>query len=337
MGGAIKNVAKSAVDLSGARGIGAMKESVKSGGYIGSLAKDTGKAAGKANPFKNIARKKRDERRAREEKSKSALEEQFGKQEAATQKIESLFQNLKDPSATTGDYQQALSGIRDIDISKQTGAAEGDVGFLRNIAQSEGTTAAGQRLLAQQAAMQSGRMNQIQEDIASQRANQLSQMSQFGGAGSGARERLAAQGQSSAIREQQRERQAGEMARLGILSQDEMRKLQVAQSLPGQQLAVGQQELAAQQAQVGSQFQQAQALQGARQFDVAAQQAAQQYKTGGLSGAIQRGAEQQGRMFAAGQLADAIAGQRQKGALEDPGSAFDKMLSPSGTFSIFGS
>ena len=60
-----------------------------------------------------------------------------------------------------------------------------------------------------------------------------------GGLSAGAGERLAATNAAAGLREKQTLRRQGQQAQLGIASQDEQRKLQLAQGLSGQTLALG--------------------------------------------------------------------------------------------------
>lgn len=117
-------------------------------------------------------------------------------------------------------------------------AATGDVGYLRGIGQSDGLTKGGQ------AQMDLARANEL-SDIESGRtassrlgAEQFSNLASTGGASAGSRERLARGLGSQSLREEQAARRQASLNRLGITSQDEATKLDVARALPAQQLAL---------------------------------------------------------------------------------------------------
>lgn len=120
--------------------------------------------------------------------------------------------------------------------------ASGDIGFLRGFAQSKGPSEqAGYLTEGQKLEEQAGLQN-LSRDQAIRQSQAFSNLAQQGGAESGARERLAQSGARQGLTEAQALRQQGAMARLGILSDDEGRKLNVAGALPGQQLNLAQEQ-----------------------------------------------------------------------------------------------
>jgi len=173
--------------------------------------------------------------RQKEEKKKA--EEQAKKAEDNRKKeVDELFKkyspgNIKQTSAikATTIANKLKKGLK---------VADGDVQFLRTFAQSQGPSNQAQSLLQAQELEQKGLMENLYADQSRAQAEQFSNLAQQGGLGAGSRERLSAAGRSAGLREQQDARRGGALARLGILSEDESRKLNVAGALPGQQVGV---------------------------------------------------------------------------------------------------
>ncbi len=151
--------------------------------------------------------------------------------------VDELFKEFSpgDIERTKGLRSRAISG----QLSPGLSRAEGDVGFLRGFARAEGPSSQAQGLLQAQRLEEQTGLEGLSEQAALQQAGQLSSLAQQGGAGAGARERLAAQSQSGQLRESQRQRRSGQLSRAGILSEDEARKLSVAGKLPGQEVGIG--------------------------------------------------------------------------------------------------
>jgi hypothetical protein len=156
--------------------------------------------------------------------------------------ISSLFEDARGPASTGQAFQEASKG-------------------LLSQAQSDDPTQFAERLTAAQRAEEAGRLEQIEGAGATQAASQFGALAQQGGAGPGARERLAAGAGANALRSQQQERRAGALARLGLLSEDEGRKLALEQSLISQG-------------------------QSAREFDVGQATDFEKFRVGGQAGAL---------------------------------------------------
>lgn len=122
--------------------------------------------------------------------------------------------------------------------------ASGDIGFLRGFGQSKGPSDQANYLTQGQRLEEQSGLENLSREQAIRQSQAFSNLAQQGGAEAGARERLASSGMSAGLKEQQALRQQGALARLGILSDDEARKLGVAQSLPGQQLNLAQEQRA---------------------------------------------------------------------------------------------
>lgn len=169
------------------------------------------------------------------EEMKKQREAQERAREERKREIEELFagapQNIK---ATDAVKAQQIAGKLAGDVN----LARGDIDFLRKFSQAKGPSDQANYLLQSQQLEQSGLLEDLSNEQARQQAQQFSSLAQQGGLGAGSRERLAAAGQSNALREAQKARREGSLARLGILSQDEGRKLNVASNLPGQQTAL---------------------------------------------------------------------------------------------------
>lgn len=302
----------------------------KQGGKIASSTKASGGKVSKR--FQGLtgttARKKKKGAAKRDKQTADKKFKSFAKKQAKEGKrIEGLFKKLQDPSTTAGELQTALGQIQKIDVSKFSGQAAADVQNLRNIAQTQGPTALAERLTAQQRAEETGRLEQIETGAAQRGAQAFEGLAQRGGAGAGARERLLASTGAAGLRESQAERRSGALARLGIGSEDEARKLDLLQTLPGQELAVGQFAQGAQQAEAQRQFGQATALQKAQAGDVGRQQQAQQFQAAGQASVGQRNLQQAGQVFGGQQLSDA---QRRRGQQAQSGGAL------ANAFSLFG-
>jgi hypothetical protein len=210
-------------------------------------------------------------------------------------------------------FSDLASGATTVDqVSKDLGIAFDDVQNLRDIAQTEGPTAIAQRLTEQQQLEEVGLIEGIEEGQATQAASAFGGLAQSGGAGPGARERLAASSGAAGLREQQRTRRFGAEQRAGIGSEDEARKLQIAGKLPGLEAGLAGQ------------------VQQARQGDFSNQLAAQK-AAGQVEGARGQFAQQ---TFAAEQLAaaqgDAARAEAQKSLFDLPTPSISGGLFKSG-------
>lgn len=181
------------------------------------------------DPF-DITGTRRGEQRKQLEKLQREDEERRKKE------VEDLFKKY-----SPGDIER----VKDIAAGQVSGKlqgdlnlAGGDIAFLRNFGQSQGPSAQANYLLGAQELEQQGLMEDLTKDQSRMAAQQFDMLAQGGGAQAGSRERLASQIGSAGMMDAQRARREGALARLGILSDDEGRKLQVASSLPGQQLAL---------------------------------------------------------------------------------------------------
>jgi hypothetical protein len=221
---------------------------------------------------------------------------------AEQKKLTDLVKQIKDPEATRPQIAGALRQIKKLDVSGFTGRAQADVQKLREFANSAEPSALANRLLEANKVQQAGRLEDIESGAATQAASAFSNLAQRGGATGGSRERLAASSASQALRESQRERRQGALADLGILSQDEQRKFQAQQALPGQELEVGRFSGQAQEAQQRQQLAEASLLGQASQFDVQQQQAAERARLGGQVELGRAGLKQKGQILAGQEL-----------------------------------
>ena len=280
------------------------------GGFLSGRDKFLKKATGKDA-------KKAEKKRLKKEQEKIEKIRKEGK--AAQKKAEKLISDLKKPGITKKNLASTLNKIQNLDTSALRGTAAGDVQRLRDIATTEGPTKAAEGLLAFQKAQEGERLEGIELESAQRAQSAFEGLAGRGGAGAGARERLAAQTGRQSLAESQRERRAGALSRLGILSEDEQRKLALQQQLPAQQLQLAQAASAEQQAQQQTDLQKAAQLQAARQFDQSAFQQFQQTQAQQLAN-LALGQGQQATQFGAAQvLADA-----QREAARQP-STFDKL------------
>lgn len=255
--------------------------------------KKPGAAAGKGSPKrqksqrqKNIDRLRRDQKRA-------------------AKKVESIFKKFQDPKSTEGDIKKALGQIKKIDVKQFTGRAAGDIQRLRDIATTKGPTEGAKALLAEQRAEQGIAIEEAERGGQERAQSAFEQLAQRGGASAAARERLVGQTGAASLREQQRARRAGAAQRLGIRSEDEARKLQIAGGLSGQEANIGQLSAQAQTAEAAQALAREQARQRAREFDVTGKMRAQELRARGQAGAIQTGSQQQTQFGAAQELAAA--------------------------------
>lgn len=132
--------------------------------------------------------------------------------------------------------------------------AEGDVGYLRGMARTEGPTKIAQTEEEKQKLEEQGQLEGLASQQNTATAQGFSDLASQGGAEVGARERLASTLGSQNLRAQQDIRRQGALSRLGITSGDEERKLALAKDLPGAQLAVGQERRAGLTQDVGAKF-----------------------------------------------------------------------------------
>ena len=184
---------------------------------------------------------------------------------------------------------------------------------IRGIALGEGPSAwaqaRGQELQTQQAQGMSDLAAQSQ----SAQAQARGQMARRGGISSGARERMAMGGAQSNIMNQQRARLGGQQAREGLATEDERRKSQMLQQLPGQEIQ------SAQFGRAGEQFNIQRALQekqAERSYNM------QKYQADSQAWAAQKQAE-------------AIRASKSKGFLEQAGS-FGGAMGGGGAGGMFG-
>lgn len=175
-------------------------------------------------------KKKQDEQNAQTKADQLAAQKQF---------MEDYKNDVNLNSTDDISAQQFAGGQHGINKYKTSlSVANADVGYLRGLAQSSDMTEGAKRQIALQKLQEQSGIEQAKNAQSSQTAQNFSNLAQQGGAGAGARERLFNQAGTQSIREQQAARRSGALARLGIGSQDEANKLQLASNLPTQQLAI---------------------------------------------------------------------------------------------------
>jgi hypothetical protein len=249
--------------------------------------------------------KRADEIRAKELREFKKRQEDFKKdREDQRNKLRSLFEDFQDPEKTLPELEKKLNKVQET-ADKNSDLAQIDINSLRDIANTQGPTGIAQALTNAQLQEENIALQNLETEGRRRGVSAFEDLAARGGAGAGSRERLLGQAGQQNLLASQRQRQQGQLQRLGILSDDEKRKLQAREAALGGQLNLGQF-----QAGVGQNL--ASMFQGAQTFDVGQQQSANRFRTTGLAGIEQGVLDQMGKDFATDELAF---GQRMFGGL----------------------
>jgi hypothetical protein len=237
------------------------------------------------------AKKRAKERKHQLSKQQDKVQDYFEKKYP---KFKSLTKELKKRGVSEPEARQLAVEQINPQLAASFERQEADIGRLRGVSEAKGPSAFAQQQLEQQRLEQLSGSENLYKQQAQAGQQAFSDLASQGGAESGARERLAAQAGSSGLREQQALARQGQLSRLGIGSEDEARKLQIMQNLPGLQQSLTQSrqnalesdrnaQFAAEQFSEANRLSNQQNLYGMQAQDVAAQRQARadKYKAGG--------------------------------------------------------
>lgn len=168
---------------------------------------------GDLNPLDSAKFSNKSRQQIREENRIKEEEERKSKGQELIDKHKSIY--------TPEMQEQMLSGlgmIKPTDLSKYSS-------YFSNIGTTKGMTDQAKYLTDVQQAQEQAGIEGIQQQSGTEAASAYSNLAQQGGASAGARERLGGQMGTQSLFAQQQQRRAGQLSRLGILSDDEKMKL----------------------------------------------------------------------------------------------------------------
>lgn len=148
--------------------------------------------------------------------------------------------NVANYNSNLGQLDQRLNGIGDVNAGANFGDAQGGINYLQDQAYSEGPSTWANSQFEFQNLQDQGAREDLSKNADRSKASAYSQLAMRGGLDSGARERLAESFGNNLTDQQQMQGRNNQMAMLGIKSQDESNKMNLARDLPGMNLQMDQ-------------------------------------------------------------------------------------------------